>query len=92
MTSSERLQQSQQDLEAQYDLLSGKLSRLKEKRIIETDANTLFKLDTEIQAAERELEKLRSVSCSNCFQNVDRIYHGRSTEISGLSGKKGAIY
>jgi chromosome segregation ATPase len=60
MTSIERLQQYQQDLEAQYDLLSGKLSRLRATRIIETDASTLFKLDTEIQAVERDLEKLKT--------------------------------
>ena len=48
----------EEDLEAEYDLLSEKISRLRKARIIETDEATRFKLDKQIEEAEQEREKI----------------------------------
>ena len=46
------------DRAAEDDLLREKLSRLRQAKIIETDAATLFKLDKQIEAAERQQAQL----------------------------------
>jgi hypothetical protein len=54
-----RLEQELEKLEQQYDLSSEKLSRLSEARTIETDAATIFKLDTQIEQAKAEVDRLK---------------------------------
>ena len=44
--------------EEEYELLSEKIARLRKVRIIETDAATLFKLNKQIEAAERQQAQL----------------------------------
>jgi len=54
--------QRQRDLDAEYDLLSEKLGRLRKARILETDAAVLFKLDKQIEEAEQQLVRLEQIS------------------------------
>lgn len=55
------------DRTAEDDLLREKLSWLRQARILETDAATLFKLDKQIEAAERERAQLEEA-----LANADR--------------------
>lgn len=60
LTSSKRrrLEQQLEDLQPPYNLLRKKLSRLREKRSIENDPSTEFKLDEQIKEAQEEIEKI----------------------------------
>jgi LuxR family glucitol operon transcriptional activator len=58
MVSIERFQQRQKELEAEYDLLSEKISRLRKDRILETDTSNRFKLSKHIEEAEQEREAI----------------------------------
>lgn len=53
-----RLQQEQDSLQAQYDLESKKLSRLRQAYSIETDTATKLKLEVQIQESQTELNRL----------------------------------
>ena len=48
MSSIQRLEQRQKEFEAEYDLLSEKISRLRKEKILETDINVRFKLETRL--------------------------------------------
>ncbi|RCJ18021.1 hypothetical protein A6770_33300 [Nostoc minutum NIES-26] len=53
-----RLEQERDSLQAQYDLASTKLGRLRQAYSIETDTATKFKLEKQIQETETELNRL----------------------------------
>ncbi len=53
-----RLEQERDSLEQQYDLVSKKLSRLRQAYSIETDVSVKFKLEKQIQETETELKQL----------------------------------
>jgi hypothetical protein len=53
-----RLQQEYESLQDHYNLSSEKLNRLQKSRTIETDPNTLFKLDKQIETEEEERKKI----------------------------------
>lgn len=75
MPSIKRLEQRQKELEAEYDLLSEKISRLKKARILETDPNTRFKLDKQLEDLENERETIeaeieKTVQAINAEKNI----------------------
>ncbi len=53
-----RLQQEYESLQDQHNLSREKLNRLQKSRTIETDPNTLFKLDKQIETEEEERKKI----------------------------------
>ncbi|WP_445630880.1 toll/interleukin-1 receptor domain-containing protein [Nostoc sp. DSM 114167] len=53
-----RLEQERDSLQQQYDLVSTKLSRLRQAYPIETDVSTKLKLEVQIQSAETEQNRL----------------------------------
>jgi TIR domain/Effector-associated domain 9 len=54
----QRWEQEHNSLQEQYDLVSGRLARLRQAIAIETDTATKFKLDKQIEQDEKELERL----------------------------------
>lgn len=60
MPSPDQLQRELNDLQAPYELLAEKLSRLRRDHAIETDTANRFKLEKQIEQAEAEQEKIKA--------------------------------
>lgn len=69
-------QQLRKEREADYDLLSEKIARLRKSRILETDAAVLFKLDKQIEDAEQKREDL--------VRNIKALLHPPQPESSQI--------